>query len=247
MNLFRTVLSRFFLPLLLLLSATSVFSVEDDIETLKKALAEKLPTVVVAQINETPLPGIYEVIIGNQIVYLGKNARYMLNGDLINLATRKNHTEEAKSKIRITALDSLGEDKMLVYTPKQVDYTLTVVTDIDCPYCRRLHSEMNQYMANNIKVRYIFMPLKGQSDYDKTVSVWCAESKTVALDMAKSGAEIETLTCDNPIQEHLTLARQLGIGGTPAIILESGELLPGYIPVAKLLEGLNNKKVVAVN
>jgi len=133
---------------------------------------------------------------------------------------------------------------MLVYTPEQVDYTVTVVTDIDCPYCRRLHGEMSEYMANNVKVRYIFMPLKGKSDFDTTVSVWCAKDKNNALDLAKSGAEIEALVCDNPIKEHLTVAREIGIRGTPAIILETGEMLPGYVPVAKLLGELKAKEAM---
>jgi thiol:disulfide interchange protein DsbC len=105
---------------------------------------------------------------------------------------------------------------------------------------------MDDYMKNNIKVRYVFMPLKGKVDYDKTVSVWCAKNKNEALDLAKAGADIETLSCDNPIQKHLALAREIGIRGTPAIILESGEMLPGYVPVAKLVQEIN-KPQAAVN
>ena len=93
-------------------------------------------------------------------------------------------------------------------------------------------------MKNDVEVRYIFMPLKGKSDMDKTVSVWCADDQQSALDMAKSGVEIDKKTCENPIAEHLQLARELGVRGTPAIILESGEMLPGYVPVGKIVEKL---------
>jgi len=96
-------------------------------------------------------------------------------------------------------------------------------------------------------VRYIFMPLKGQSDVDTTVSVWCSKNKNEALDLAKSGTKIEVLKCDNPIQDHLALAREIGIRGTPAIILETGEMLPGYVPAAKLVQEINKQQAALVN
>lgn len=242
MGLFRAVSSYFAIPLFFVLSVSPVLAEEDGIEMLKKALAEHLPSTEISHVSKTPVAGLYEVIVGAQVVYMDKTARYMLDGDLVDLSTRKNHTELAKSKIRLGAMNALGENNMLVYTPKQVDHTITVVTDIDCPYCRRLHSEMNEYMDNNVKVRYIFMPLKGQHDYETTVSVWCSKDQNKALDLAKSGADIKSLTCDNPIKDHLALAREVGVRGTPAIILESGEMLPGYVPAAKLLQELNKSK-----
>ncbi|MCK5262634.1 MAG: DsbC family protein [Gammaproteobacteria bacterium] len=247
MGLFKAVFRCFLLPFVLLLSATSVFSADNGVEMLKKALAKHMPNTEITQVTESPVPGLYEVIVGAQVVYMDQNAQYMLDGDLVDLKSRKNHTEQAKSKIRLTAINALGEDNMLVYTPKQVDHTITVVTDIDCPYCRRLHSEMDQYMASNVKVRYIFMPLKGKSDFETTVSVWCAKDKNNALDLAKSGTDIETLDCDNPIKDHLALSRQIGIRGTPAIILESGEILPGYVPAAKLVQEMNKQNAAMIN
>ncbi len=247
MGLFKAVFRCFLLPFVLLLSATSVFSADNGVEMLKKALAKHMPNTEITQVTESPVPGLYEVIVGAQVVYMDQNAQYMLDGDLVDLKSRKNHTEQAKSKIRLTAINALGEDNMLVYTPKQVDHTITVVTDIDCPYCRRLHSEMDQYMASNVKVRYIFMPLKGKSDFETTVSVWCAKDKNNALDLAKSGTDIETLDCDNPIKDHLALSRQIGIRGTPAIILESGEILPGYVPAAKLVQEMNKQNAAMLN
>ena len=136
---------------------------------------------------------------------------------------------------------------MVVYEPKDVKHMVTVVTDIDCPYCRRLHSEMDQYMANGIKVRYIFMPLKGQKDVQTTVTVWCSEDRNGALDMAKSGVDLDPIKCDNPIDRHLTLARAIGVRGTPAIILEDGTMLPGYVPVKQLAAELNRLNISAAN
>ena len=235
---FSSILSYLVLPASLLLSASTVFSAENGAEMLKKALAKHMPNTEITRVSESPVSGLYEVIVDGQVVYMDQTARYMLDGDLVDLSTRKNYTEAAKSGIRLAAMDKLGEANMVVYTPKQIDHTITVVTDIDCPYCRRLHSEINQYMAGNVKVRYIFMPLKGKGDFDTTVSVWCAKDRNKALDLAKAGSDIEQMTCENPIQQHLALSREMGIRGTPAIILESGMMLAGYVPAEKLLPEL---------
>jgi thiol:disulfide interchange protein DsbC len=172
---------------------------------------------------------------------MSADAKYMLQGDLYDLDTKQNISEQTKSVIRLAALDKLGSEQMVVYKPEKVKDTITVVTDIDCPYCRRLHNEIPDYMKKEVEVRYIFMPLKGAADMKKTISVWCADNQQKALDKAKSGGQVEEKTCKNPIKEHMELAQQLGVRGTPAIILDNGEMLPGYVPVDKLVAQIRNK------
>ena len=227
-------ISRIFI-LALSLVVVSQVSADESITELKKALGERLPQFDVSNVEKTPIEGIYQVIIGGQVIYMTGDARYMIDGNLIDLATKKNYSEDAMSAIRLSQINDLGEDKMVVYSPETVKHTITVVTDIDCPYCRRLHSEMDQYMAGGVKVRYIFMPLKGQGDYRTTVSVWCAKDQNEALDVAKAGGEVEAKDCKNPIDEHLNVSRSLGVRGTPAIILQDGSMLPGYVPASKLI------------
>lgn len=233
---------KFFSLLLFVASLLMTFTVSaemsaevDNAEKLKQALAKSMPNVKASKISTTPIDGLYEVIVGTQVVYMSADARYMIEGDLFDLKTKKNVSEEAKSVIRLATIDKLGADNMLVYKPEKVKNTVTVVTDIDCPYCRRLHNEIPDYMENDIQVRYIFMPLKGAADMKKTVSVWCADNQQQALDTAKSGGKVKEKTCDNPIKEHLAVARELGVRGTPAILLEDGRLLPGYVPIDKLV------------
>lgn len=227
------------LPAVFALVSSNAISEESAIDTLKKNLAEHVPGAEVSRIKDTPINGVYEVIVGADIYYMDVSARYIINGDLIDLATRKNFTEEAKTFNRKMKMAELGENKMVVYTPEGIEHTITVVTDIDCPYCRRLHSEMDQYMEGKVKVRYIFMPLKGKADFETTVSVWCSKDKNKALDVAKAGGELKKANCENPISEHLKISRELGVRGTPAIILEDGTMLPGYVPAEKLVKELN--------
>jgi thiol:disulfide interchange protein DsbC len=204
-------------------------------DQLRLALAKSMPAVKTTKITQSPIDGLYEVIVGSQVVYMSVDGRYMIEGDLYDFRTQTNVSEKAKSVIRLAAVNDFGADKMLVYKPDNVKDVVTVVTDIDCPYCRRLHSEIPEYLKNNIEVRYIFMPLKGASDMKKTISVWCADNPQKALDIAKSGGVVEEKTCDNPIEQQKQLARELGVRGTPAILLEDGTLVPGYVPIAKLV------------
>ncbi len=207
-------------------------------DMLRMVLLKSMPGVKPTKISESPMPGLYEVVVGSQVVYMSVDGRYMIEGDLYDFQTKINVSEKAKSDIRLSAINQFDEKDMLIYKPEKVSTTITVVTDIDCPYCRKLHSEIPDYLKNDIEVRYIFMPLKGANDMRKTISVWCSDDPQTALDIAKAGGEIEEKTCDNPIKEHMKLARALGIRGTPAILLEDGSLLPGYVPVEKLVAEL---------
>ncbi len=231
------------LMMLVLLGSSLAYANEAEIKELKAALAKRMPMITNASIKATPVKGLYEVMAGAQIMYMTKDARYIVDGDLYDMKSRRNLTEETRGGLRLEALNQLGEDNMLVYQPKgEVKHTITVFTDIYCPYCQRLHQEMAQYMNNGVKVRYIFVPFKGQRSVDTSVSVWCAKDRNQAMDKAKAGEEIEKKTCDNPIQQHQALAQSLGIRGTPAIMLESGQLMPGYVPAAKLIQQMNTAK-----
>jgi len=229
--------------ILLAVSFTSISAVsanEADIKQLKAALSASMPGLADVSVKATPINGLYEVVSGSQVMYMTKDAQYALDGNLYDMKSRSNLTENAQSGIRLNALNELGEDNMLVYMPEgDVKHTITVFTDIYCPYCVRLHNEVDEYMKNGVKVRYIFVPFKGPKSVDTSVSVWCAKDRNKAMTMAKNGETIEQKTCDNPVSKHRALATTLGIRGTPAIMLGSGQLIPGYEPAAKVIKKLN--------
>jgi thiol:disulfide interchange protein DsbC len=158
----------------------------------------------------------------------------MLQGSLIDLKTRKDISEERRNDIRLDALNELGEDKMIVFSPKTKQHSMTVFTDIDCGYCRKLHGEMDKYLDKGIEVRYMMYPRAGKNSeaYKKAVAVWCADDKRDALTKSKKGKAIPMKTCDNPIDSHMALAKDLGLRGTPLVVLDDGTIQPGYIPPA---------------
>ncbi len=223
---------------LLLLPATAAAGTAPD--SLRQALARRLPGATIDAVRETPVPGLFEVVIGPHVYYVSEDGRYLLRGHLIDLETRTDLTEAKQAKARLKALDALGEDNMIIFSPKKPKHTITVFTDIDCAYCRRLHSQIDQYLARGIRVRYLFYPRagKGSRSYEKAIAVWCAEDRRKALTAAKQGREIEMKTCDHPVDQHMDLAQQFGVTGTPMIVTETGEILPGYVPPETLARHL---------
>ncbi len=126
---------------------------------------------------------------------------------------------------------------MIVFSPKEKPrHTLTVFTDIDCGYCRKLHAEMDELNSYGIEVRYMMFPRTGLNtpSYQKAVNVWCAKDQQVSMTKAKAGESIPQANCDNPIASQFDLGQQLGVTGTPALLLGDGSLIPGYRPAKDL-------------
>jgi thiol:disulfide interchange protein DsbC len=133
---------------------------------------------------------------------------------------------------------------MVIFAPEEYDHTITVFTDIDCGYCRKLHNEIDAFMAEGIRVRYLFYPRAGlgSPSYQKAVSVWCADDRKQALTDAKAGEPLPEKSCENPVADHMALGEAMGVTGTPAILLENGQLVPGYVPAKRMAAILNGGK-----
>jgi len=217
---------------------------KEDGDKIKAMLAKQMPNLKVTEINKTPIAGLYEVVMPPQLLYITADAEYVVSGNIINAATGMNLTLPQRDKVRAQAVEMLGEKSMIVFSPKEVKHTVTVFTDIDCSYCRKLHNEMEAYNKLGIKVRYAAFPRAGinSDSYKKAVSVWCAEDPKAAMTRAKNGQNVESKDCKNPVVAHYQMGEQLGIQGTPALVLESGQVVPGYVPADRLFKGLEEQK-----
>lgn len=215
-----------------------------DENAVKQSLSSAMPSVKVESIKPSPVSGLYEVTVGGNIVYVSNDGKYLLQGHLVDIAGRTDLTEEKLGSARKQALDKIGQDKMIVFKPKIAKYTISVFTDIDCGYCRKLHSEIDQYMAEGITIQYLFFPRagKGSDSYNKAVSVWCSDDRKAALTAAKKGETPKSKTCDNPVDEHMQLAEQFEVKGTPMIVTEKGAIFPGYLPAKQLAEALADEQ-----
>lgn len=222
--------------LVALMAGWGTATAEEATDKVRAALAKIIPGSEPDSIELSQLPGMYEVTYGVEVFYVTKDGKYLLSGNLLDLGSGKNLTERKRAGGRLQLIEGMDEDKMIVFKPEQVKHTITVFTDIDCPYCRRMHQEMDELNAAGIEVRYLLFPRAGMKSksYDKAVAVWCAEDRQQALTDAKAGKPIDMQSCNNPINEHMALVQQLGISGTPTTVMESGEVIPGYVPVARL-------------
>ncbi len=196
------------------------------------------PQASVTSVKATPLPGIYEVVSDGQVMYMTEDGNFMLDGSIWDTANRRDLTENTNKRLRRVALKRIGKDQMISYVPDHTKYTVSVFTDVECGYCRKFHAHMPELQKLGIRVNYLMTPFRGEQARAKAIGVWCADDRNAAMDLAKSGAAIPPKQCDNPIESHLRAAREVGVRGTPAIVLESGAFIGGYVPPKKLLEAL---------
>lgn len=222
---------------LILCSAAAMAGEKEDAAKIKKVFSQIIPNVTPEVISPSFLPGIYEVVYGANVMYISADGRYIVQGDVIDLQKRENLTENTRTNQRKKLVQKMDENTMVVFKPKgETKHTITVFTDIDCGYCRKLHREMETYLEKGIKVRYLAFPRSGPNtpSYFKAVTVWCSDDKQKAMTQAKSGEKQDEKKCKNPVDEHMRMAEDFGVSGTPTIVLDSGEVIPGYVPAERL-------------
>jgi thiol:disulfide interchange protein DsbC len=231
------------------LLAATCSAVHADDKVVRDAILSLVPNATIESVAESTLPGFYEVSLGGQLVYVSTDGRYLVQGTVFDIANKVDLTEQRRAVTRREALAQVPASKRIIFAPSEVKHTITVFTDIDCGYCRRLHQEMADYNARGIAVEYLFFPRAGvgSESFQKAVNVWCADDRNDAMTRAKAGQTVETRECSNPIAEDYALGQRLGITGTPALITQDGNLLPGYMPADQLLMRLDGVKPAAAN
>ncbi len=199
-----------------------------------------LPNKAPSEVKATPVPGLYEARFGTSILYISADGRYLIDGSMLDMERRENLTEASVQRARVEILASMEESEMVVYSPDEVKRTLTIFTDIDCPYCVRLHEEREALLNAGVKLRYLLYPRAGigSPSYDKSVNVWCSENRAEALTEAKAGVELDSKSCETPILSHIQVASAFGLKGTPHIVIDDGEVIGGYMPAKNLIQKL---------
>ncbi len=200
-------------------------------------IVKKIDGLKLEDVRMTPVTGIYEITRGSEISYTSSDGRYVILGDMIDVDNDANISENRRRTIRQRLIDTVPEAEMLVFSPKNPKYTITVFTDIDCGYCRKLHSQIAEYNRLGIRVRYLFYPRSGPDtdSWHKAEAVWCSSNRNDALTRAKNGEDIKASKCPTGIiSRDWDLGHKLAVEGTPAIFLPSGEMLPGYAPPTQL-------------
>jgi thiol:disulfide interchange protein DsbC len=210
-------------------------------EVLKSVASVAGEGVTAQDVRSTAIPGIYEIHRGTEVLYMTQDGKYAFIGDLYTVANRTNVTEARRSELRRALIDAFPESSMVVFSPPQPKYTVTVFTDVDCPYCRALHSQIADYNKLGVRVRYVFFPRAGPGteSWHKAEQIWCSTDRKAALTEAKLGKALTAKVCANtPVEQEYELGKAIGLEGTPGIVAANGTMVGGYLPPDKLVEEL---------
>jgi len=193
-------------------------------------------------IAATPIPDLYRVQLGPRVDYITADGHYFIRGEIIDLKTGNNLTLAERAKARLTSLKKLSQADMIVFSPPHPTRQITVLTDIDCEFCRLLERERPALNSMGVEVRYLFFPRDGAgtASWNKAVAVWCAKDKKAAFLAAMNGKPVNSPKCNaSQVAAGYEFGQMLGIDGTPAIITEKGRMIDGYLPLPALVSVLN--------
>lgn len=212
------------------------------------AIAEKLtaaiPGLEISDVRESEAEGLYEVYSNNgDTIFTTADGQYLLTGDMLKVTDNgiANISEQGRASQRAQTLDEFGDKGLISFPAKGPEKaSIAVFTDIDCPYCRKLHDEVPRLNELGITVNYYGFPRSGPNtpSFRKYISVWCSDNQQAAMNAAKQGRPVDDQSCENPVREQFELGSRVGVTGTPAIVLEDGNMVRGYVPSEKLAEGL---------
>lgn len=203
------------------------------------------PHVKVDRVGAAPLPGFREALVGGQVVYVSDDGRYLFlpgsGGALFDTSSKKNLSEAALAGMRKELLQTIPASERIVFAPANPKHTVTVFTDVECGYCRKLHGEIAQYNQQGIAIEYLAFPRMGigSDDYKKMVSVWCSADRKAALTIAKSDGRLASKDCKNTVTQQYDVGQRAGLTGTPMILAADGTQLGGYLPPAQLRAALD--------
>ena len=224
-------LKRILTGALLASAAAFAFAADSGEGAARDAFHSLLPNAKIDRIVKSELPGFYEVVVSGQIVYVSADGKYLLQGNLYDVPAKKSLTVARLANIRADALRNLPPDKVMTFAPEHPKHTVTVFTDVDCPYCRQFHKQIAAYNAAGIGVNYVFFPLDIHPGADKKAeAVWCSSDRKASYTAAMSGQDPGKATCKNsPVAETKALAISIGIDSTPTVLAEDGTHVNGGV------------------
>lgn len=215
----------------------------DANERARQALKALNPQITVDYVGAAPLPGFREVIAGGQLLYVSDDGRYLMQGAVLDLQAQQDlmQSSPALMKYRVDLLKTVPQSDRIVFAPPNTKYTVSVFTDIECGYCRKLHGEIAELNKLGVAVEYLAFPRMGlgSKDHKDMISVWCSADRKRALTDAKSGKPVPTKDCKNPVTMEYNLGQRIGVTGTPAIYAPDGTQLGGYLPPQALRDALD--------
>lgn len=229
-----------------LIAALALFNVsnadenlKDSSEVLKQNLRKLYPKTSFQSVSPAVYPGIYEVVMGKNVIYTDANGRYFMFGHLFDMHEQKDLTEFRLSEINKISFEGLPKDAAIVFKEGKGTRQLAVFSDPDCPYCKRLEPELAK--LKDVTIYLYMLPLSMHPEASaKSEAVWCSNDRASSwrnlLLNNKTAAEIK---CPTPIQQVASIAKQLNISGTPTLVSSDGRVKPGAMDASAIDSWIN--------
>lgn len=222
------------------LPSVAAWAAEGD--AARAAMQKLAPMQQLKGFRISALPGYYEGVIGGQVVYASLDGRYLIRGQVDDTVRGENLSEASMAVRRLEVLAGIGDDQRLRYVPPKPRHLITVFTDVDCPYCKRLHAQITEYAALGIGIDYLFFPLATHPDAQrKSAHVWCAPDRNAAYDAIMAGTTLDRRQCANPVTATVAAGKEIGVAATPTAIGPDGRVIPSTVLMSphRLLDELN--------
>jgi thiol:disulfide interchange protein DsbC len=225
--------------LIILLVMFSGIALSEDVglQKIREIVTEMSSDIKEEQVISSPVDGWYIIKKGAYVAYISEDGRHLIQGDMYNLETQTNLSEKIRNDSRKDVIATYPSEQMIVFKPNKKLHSVTVFTDIDCTFCRRLHNQIDDYLDAGIEIRYLLYPRSGPKSPSWAIAerVWCSDDRNNALTMAKIDQQLESRDCDSSaISAHFMLGQDIGLQGTPAIVLEDGSMVNGYVSALEL-------------
>jgi thiol:disulfide interchange protein DsbC len=231
--------SKGFIAGVLAVIAGTAFA-DDAQKNVADALHTIAPSAHVDSITPSQLPGFHQAVVDGHVLYVSDDGKYLIQGDVYEVATHQSLTQRSMAALRKDTLSKIPHEKTLTFAPSNPKYTVTVFTDVDCPYCREFHKQIAGYNQRGIAVNYVLFPLSIHPGSDKkAVSVWCSKDRAAMYTAAMNGQDPGKKTCENPVAELNAIGLSMGVEGTPAIFMDDGTQVGGYLPPDQLVQRLD--------
>jgi len=207
---------------------------ERTAETIRKAISD----MPIKAVNTSPIPGLYELVVGDNIYYSDATGTHVINGHMFDMRTKNDLTAQRLASITRINWSALPMDKAIVSGPED-GLKMAVFTDPDCPYCKRLEDQLSK--LDGIRVYTFLFPLTQlhPDAYAKSESIWCAKDQAKALhDVMINGTALPKADCKTPVADLMALGKEMNVMGTPTIFAEDGRKFAGGVPLDQIKEWL---------
>ena len=229
-QLLLSVLLSIFLPIV-------TFGDDIGLQEIRKIVTNMSSDIKADQVLKSPVEGWYTIKRGAYIAYISEDGRHLIQGDMYNLETQINLSEGIRNDSRREAVSAYPLDSMIIFASDKKSHAVTIFTDVDCTFFFFLHSQIDDYLDAGIEVRYLLYPRNGPQSESWVIAeqIWCSNDRNKALTLAKIDQKFDSRDCDSSsISENYMLGQVVGLQGTPAIVLEDGTMVNGYVSATEL-------------